>query len=370
MVHFLGTGAVWEDPRSPGRFLCDYSEHRKDGDKRRQCILFAWSDDLIHWHKFDEDTIFSIDENHYERHGRWDSIFPMQKSDGGYWGTWTATAKGRSDLNGGIGIGMSTDGIRWQASPPPEVIPDADEAGAIFEVDGKIHAMLGHLGSQDKCGMYAYVADSATGPYRIAQKNPCLLNAWHTYYSRCFNTPEGLLVNHHSMNGERNAHGRSRTYLAPFKRLIIDNEGTQRWMWWTGNEALKGKVLPTDRKNDFQQGVIYEGQFEAPSAGTPHEMSLHIDQSDFRIRFACDGQLTVLGYDHEQQIDKELQTSNRGFDAPATFQFRLLLRRGMLEVYLNNAFLECCRLDCPDAQTVCFNHVNQYQILKAWSIDL
>jgi hypothetical protein len=53
MVEYLGTGAVWKasDFVTSGKFLCNYSDYRKEpeSDKKTQNIFFAWSTDLIHW---------------------------------------------------------------------------------------------------------------------------------------------------------------------------------------------------------------------------------------------------------------------------------------------------------------------------------
>ena len=89
-LEFLGTGAVWKSPdfEQSGRFICNYSEHRKDETGRTtQNILFAWSTDLIHWVKFGEYYIFKVDQRYYHTYGRWDCIFPMPRAKGGYWGT-------------------------------------------------------------------------------------------------------------------------------------------------------------------------------------------------------------------------------------------------------------------------------------------
>ena len=62
MVVFLGTGSVWKDPgfEESGRFFINYSEWRNDDSRRPvQCILFAYSSDLIHWEK-SGDTYYAM----------------------------------------------------------------------------------------------------------------------------------------------------------------------------------------------------------------------------------------------------------------------------------------------------------------------
>jgi len=97
MVTFLGTGAVWKAPDfdQTGKFLCNYSEWRIEPETGRQTqnILFAWSTDLIHWTKFGDEYMFKVDQEHYDKYGRWDCIYPMPRAEGGYWGSWSATAK-------------------------------------------------------------------------------------------------------------------------------------------------------------------------------------------------------------------------------------------------------------------------------------
>ena len=90
--------------------------------------------------------------------------------------------------------------------------------------------MFGNFGRTCEAGMYAYVADAINTPYRLSKKNSRLLKAWHTYYSRVFETPDGILIDHHSMNGGKLGSGRHITFLAPFKKLVLDEEGNQRWM--------------------------------------------------------------------------------------------------------------------------------------------
>lgn len=352
MVHFLGTGSVWPDPRDTGRFLCNYSEHRLDDQgRRRQCILFAWSEDLIHWTKFGDDTIFWVDERYYERYGRWDCIYAIPQPDGSYFGTWTATPKGRKDQNGGIGFGVSSDGIHWQALPPAKVSPDADESGAMVELKGTLHAMFGHFGNERPAGMHAYVADGKDGPFRLAKANSQLLQAWHTYFSRYFTTPDGVLINHHSMDGAKNDRGRPITYLAPLKELVVDGEGVQRWIWWPGNERLKGHDLQPCDDGDFQAGIVLEGTINLSGQGHA-ELHFEVDGSPYAIHVFDKGVVQFLKFDPEQNSWSSLMNADRQLPSAENHMFRLLARRGMAEFYVNDHFMECCILGCPEARSI------------------
>jgi hypothetical protein len=359
MVHFLGTGSVWPDPCKASSFLCNYSEHRLDEQgKQRQCILFAGSDDLIHWTKLGDEHICWIDERYYERYGRWDCIYAIPQPDGSIFGTWTATPKGRKDQNGGIGFGVSSDGIHWQALLPADIYPDADESGAMIEIDGRVHAMFGHFGKQLPAGMHAYVADSPRGPFRLGQKNSQLLKAWHTYFSRFFTTPEGILVNHHSMDGKRNEYDRLITYLAPFKKLSIDDEGVQRWVWWTGNEDLKGPELQLGEEGDFQAGIVLEGSLRLTDQDH-FELCFDVDSSLYVIHVFDKGIIEFLKFDSEQNSWSSLMKADRQLPSIEDYTFRILARRGMAEVYLNDHFMECCILGCPDARIIRYTDPGQ-----------
>ena len=373
MVHFLGTGSVWPDPRQEGRFFCNYSEHRIDeSGKRRQCILFAWSDDLIHWNKLTDDTIFWIDERYYERYGRWDCIFAIPRREGGYWGTWTATPSGRSDLNGGIGLGFSEDGVTWYALPRPHVEPDADESGAMVTIDSRLHAMFGVFGGEN-AGMNAYTAEDLEGPFRLAKKNALLLRARHTYFSRYFDSPDGLLINHHAMNGETTEAGRPVTYLAPFKRFTLDSEGTQRWMWWPGNEKLKDRGLQLQEDGNFQAGIVLEGTIDF-SHLKDASMFLTIDDKSYAIRVSSEGRAEFLLHDASNDW-VSLQTADRNLPPGSASEFRLVAKRGMSELYINDHFIESCILGGASAQSIQCSSLDaedggQIKDLKLWQTDI
>lgn len=124
------------------------------------------------------DEVFDIDEKLYEPKGRWDCIYPIERSEGGYYGTWTATPKGREDKNGGIGFGYSEDGLHWHAMESNGIFPDADESGAIVKKDGKYYGMFGLFGT----GMIGYKADSVNGPYTRCAENTVMLPFESTYF--------------------------------------------------------------------------------------------------------------------------------------------------------------------------------------------
>jgi len=361
MVEYLGTGAVWKavDFETSGRFICNYSEWREEPatGRKTQNILFAWSTDLIHWHKFGDERMFRVDERFYERHGRWDCIYPLPRAEGGYYGTWTATPKGAANLNAGIGFGTSDDGLVWEALPAAQVEPPADEAGAFHRFGDRIYAMFGRWDT----GMVCYEADNPRGPYRQATTNAVLLGGGmrHTYFARFFPMPQGVLVNHHSMSGKK-VDGRPITYAAPLKLAEVDR-GVLRWRYWPGNEALKGEPVPLSFDSepsavqfvaselDFTTGVIAEGALDAPG---PSGLCLEVDGRRFGIRMSAGGRVDMGPMDADGTLSAVEHTADRGWQFGEAVRFRLLARRGMLEFYLDDQFVECYTPGCPDAASI------------------
>jgi hypothetical protein len=345
MVHYLGTGSVWPDPVRPEIFICNYSEWREDATgKRRQNILFAESKDLLSWTKLGDKAVFTIDERYYERYGRWDCIFAIPRADGGLWGTWTATPLGRENLNGGIGIGISEDGRTWTALPPPEVMPDAGESGAITLAAGKIHAMFG-TGN----GMDAYFAAAPDGDYRLAETNSNLLSRRNAYFSRYFNGPDGVMLNHHVMDGRKIESGRSITYVAPFKRFSVDKAGVQRWQWWNGNEALKAVSRDPTRPLDLRRGFVLEARY-AGFAREAVSVTLVAEGKEYNILISPDGAVDFRTLGEGTESSREYVV-DRGVVIRDTMKLRILARRGMLELYLDDDFIECWAMGCPSAST-------------------
>ena len=375
MLHFLGTGAVWmsSDFDEGGRFICNYSEWRpgRDGG-RTQNIFFAWSEDLVHWHEYGDECAFTIDERFYEKRGRWDCIFPMPRPQGGYYGTWTATPKGRDGLEGGIGLGYSEDGLHWEAAEPAVVIPDADESGAFWQFGDKVHAMFGKGGE----GMVAYSAERVAGPYLMAAKNPVLLRCGHTYFCRFLPTPNGVLVNHHAMSGQK--HGdRPITYAAPLKRAHVDPEGILRLKYWEGNDALKGEPLATDRTRstasvrpiadrlDFARGVVVEGSVPIPDHGQSAPVALALDAGDrcYAVRVQAEARVEMGLMCTSNNTFKCMHWAERDLVLRGQVPFRLLARRGMLEFYLADHLMECWTMGCPGARAV------GLRLVGAWPAD-
>ena len=382
---YLGTGSVWKSPDfdKTDKFICNYSEHRNDASgKRTQNILFAWSTDLLHWTKYDDSTMFKVDTRYYTRYGRWDCVFAFPRDEGGYLGTWTATGK---TIKGTVGIGYSKDGVTWKALPAPTVQPGVGESGAFYPIKGRIHAMFG------AGGMWSYSADNVTGPYIRSQKNALLLHRGHTYFSRFLPTPDGLLVNHHQMSGIRleddgQAIGRRRdvTYVSPFKRAEVDREGIMRWKYWQGNENLKGKVLDIlpaasgDISNitmalDFNKGIVAEALVTLPRENSqPVRLFFSAAGRHYALRILHNGAVEMGTVDSSGKNWKKTHGADHQWHFGTTVSLRILLRAGMMEVYLDDHFMECWTMGCHGAKTVTLGMVNEGAIknMKLWEMSL
>ncbi|OGV37195.1 MAG: hypothetical protein A2020_08415 [Lentisphaerae bacterium GWF2_45_14] len=383
MKRYLGSGAVWKslDFEDSGRFICNYSEYREDEyGKNTQNIYFAWSIDLINWTKYGDDYVFSVDERFYERYGRWDNVFSLPRPDGGFWGVWVGTPKGKNDLEGGIAFGYSGDGLKWHAIKAGQITPDAKEAGGLWRFGDKFYGMFG---SPQK-GIMSYISDSIDGPYQASEKNAILLSAGHSYFPRYLETPEEILVVHHSMSGRRHIgkENRAVTYVAPLKRAEVDNEGVLRFKYWKGNEALKGSPIEIkDQKatpemtlltdfQDFTKGLIVEGTME-----TPAKLFVQADNISYVLNVDENGCMTIEQFAPFGGFAKEIQSVNREYSFPPSVNFRLLLRRGMLEFYLDDEFMECCTLQCPDCKNIRIGIMGDeskkgLSNIKAWAMFL
>jgi hypothetical protein len=345
-VTWLGTGSTWKSPgyEKDRKFFLNFSEWRGD----RQTIFFAQSTDLLHWTRLDGAYEFKQDERWYEPKGRWDCIYSIARPGGGLFGYWTADPKGRP----GVGFGESLDGVRWTALPPPRFLDGAPhgECGAVERFGDRYFMMLGSNGE-----MLTLVADRPEGPFRPARKNYHLLGG-HTYFSRFFSAPDGILVNHHSMAGG--------VYFAPLKQAVVDAEGTLRLKWWKGNERLKHRPLdvrpPRDNASpvamldntfDIGAGVVLEGTFTAQTSAGQKSLGLfieHPDRSGTALLLRRDGvaeigpmQADGAGFAVKSRVDHQLPLH------PVT-RFRLLMKYSLLELYLDDHLIQCWSVPgCP-----------------------
>jgi len=347
-VTWMGTGSTWQSPRfeQDGDFHMNFSEWKGP----RQTIFFAKSKDLLHWTRLGNEYEFVQDERWYEKNGRWDCIWTIPRPGGGLYGYWTASPKAAT--GGRFGFGETLDGITWKALPPPKVSGVGEgEVGAIEEIGDKYYMMFGTGGL-----MLTLVADRAEGPFAPAGKNPRLL-AGHTYFARFLPTPDGVLVNHHSIARD------GQVYFGTLKTAVVDNEGTLRLGWWKGNEKLKQEAievklpaLPAEAvptvvmlasKFDASGGLVMEGAFKLPASKEAQPVGLFLAQGDdsgTAILVHANGSVELgpmradsSGFKAEQSVDREWKFN-------PVVRFRLLLKGSLLELYLDDLLMQCYSL--------------------------
>ncbi|MSR83029.1 MAG: hypothetical protein EXS58_08905 [Candidatus Latescibacteria bacterium] len=346
-VTWMGTGSTWKSPDlSRGApYQLNFSEWKGP----RQTIFFAESEDLIHWQRRD-DCEFVQEEEGYEPQGRWDCIWTLPRPGGRLYGYWTATP--RFGTNSRFGMGQSSDGLHWEALPPPVVHGAGEgEVGAIEQIGDRYYMMFGCQGS-----MMTLVADQPEGPFHAAAKNRILL-AGHTYFSRFFPSPQGLLVNHHSIARDH------QVYLGLLKRMVPDAESTLHLGWWEGNEQLKRRPLPVElnaaapqapvrllQPLDISAGLILEGRLTLPPHPFAPRRGLYIEfeaQRGLAILFDAQGraECSLVGENGENAVVETRIDREYSFPSPA--RWRLVVESSLVEIYLEDLLIECFSLPAP-----------------------
>ena len=365
---WMGTGSTWKSPRfdQDGRFLMNFSAAEGIGT-RRQTIFFAESTDLVSWTRLGDEYEFTQDERWYEREGRWDCIFTIPRAGGGLYGYLTATPKGP----GRFGFAQSDDGVRWEALPPPEAdVVGNGEVGAVAHMAGRYYMMYGTGGSYV---MLTLVAERPEGPFLPARRNYSLLSG-HTYFTRFFESPDGMLISHHCMarDGE--------VYAAPFTRAVVDEEGTLRMCWWPGNENMKRSTVPLAApepsaspvlmlKNAFDAagGVILEGTLALPAAGSASLTGLYIECGNgeaVAIAVSPDGSVQVGPIRPDGTDFRPDKKADREFAFGRQVRFRLLLEHSLLQFYLGDILMEGYSL--PASATGHIGLLGNVTLLRAW----
>ncbi len=380
MIRYLGTGSVWKDAdfAETCRFLCNYSEWRMEDNHPIQNILFAWSDDLMHWHKFGDDLMFKIDGRFYEKvkenprgpweWPRWDGMCVVPRAEGGYYGYWTATP--RDAL--GIGFGESSDGLHWQALEPPQIRwgdpPEMYfvEVGGVHEFEQRYYCMVGDY-ADINCGMFILLSDSPFGPFRSATKNFSLLrnqSKMHVYFSRFLDTPEGVLVNHHTLAEGRFSDDHFVVYFAPLKQARIIDGGLYL-AWWHGNDKLKNREVKLSQSDDghlrisTDTGIVLEGVLELPGSlfiGNGDGVGVRILVNEDGVTEIGPGSQDGAAFKREESVDRELTFG-------ACPRFRLLLKHTMLEFYLEDILIQCYTMESAVNGAISYHNVSD---LKLW----
>jgi len=386
---WLGTGSTWKSCNydKDGKFYMDFCERREKG-QREQEIYFAESTDLIHWKRLDDKYVFKADQRWYKP-GCWTTIWTVPRPGGGLYGYWTCVPK--PETGASFGFGETSDGLTWTVLPPPKVQGIGYcELGAVEKIGSRYYAMVGVEGL-----MMTVVADRPEGPFYLARNNPHLLGVKKSeshrylqefvYFTRFCRTPEGLLVNHHTIaRGVQGGSLQAQVYFGLLKSAIVDSEGTLRLGWWNGNEKLKNgtpvltlsgliekedsSINMIDAKFDSEGGIIIEGLLTMPESKNSNPVGIFIscgEDSGSSVRVYAGGRCEFgemnadfSGWDAVISVDREM-------DFGLQSRFRLLLKGSLMEFYMNDILIECYSL--PAKATGRIGFMGNISEVKIWN---
>lgn len=374
---WMGTGHIIEAPgfkNHPG-WILNYSEWF--GDK--QDIMFAVSEDLLHWNKVEDSQRFIQDSRWYQPKGRWDCIDCVKRDDGTFYGYFTAdpVAGKFSRPVCGFGFAESKDGISWIALPPVEG-DITGELGGIQKIGSKYYITVseGRIASSDK----------PEGPFLAQKKNPNMFGqGCDIYFPRFFHNPpadetinnNGVLVNHFYT-------GSDVIYSAPLKGVEIDQEGTLRLKWWDKNNLLKDKEirLLLNRNTDRSKMVLFFADtFDTGKVGVVeadiklgfdgHEKSpagFYFDiRSDSGYVLLFNRKETAFGTMKSDGTDLKITVRiNRDMVFPEKAMVRLVFKKDLMEAYLNDYLVMLKRMEWSGKLGIIQNTGNADHA-RAWS---
>jgi hypothetical protein len=261
-VDWMGTGHTW---KVGDKYILNYSECTGN----LQTIKFATSSDLLQWDELGDNYISLPDSRWYQvglensptATPRWDCIYviPAENRDG-YVGFLTANANfGHPSRRGVAGCVYSKDSLHFEALPPA-VNPGLSaeiEVGGVAKIGSNWymavslpHNLLGERNAWPDAansGTQYLVSKNQTGPYILPTGNNRLLSApkgW-SYFGRFFSHAGKVFLNHHVIP----AFAEDGISFAPLKEVREIEDGSIALFYWSGNNALKGDVLPIKLNN-------------------------------------------------------------------------------------------------------------------------
>jgi hypothetical protein len=264
--------------------------------------------------------------------------------------------------------------------------------------------------------MYLFSSDKPDGPFSPSRKAYRLLVNNATYFTRFYRTPHELLVNHHSIAKRGDG---SPIWMPPLKSTVVDEAKDMRLGYWKGNEVCKGKSVPVDfrksarafPKNTLEDHVVEERrlQINEPMRGAIYKMDNKIDSE---IGAVIEGYITL----HPSQkrwggagiyLELEegpihangimLETRGRtefsdmiyswedgghfrhregveaGITAGIKHHLRVLFRKTMLEVYLDDLLIQCYTLSAKPSGNwglICESGLAVFEDFVVWEMSL
>lgn len=427
----LGGQAIW---RTEDKFILNFSECRGGVQAiffAESDDLLQWTR-LGDEYRFDADARwYKTDKS-----ARWDGIWAIHREDGSYIGYLTAVPKGgRLDAQTSVGCSVSEDGVRWHAAPPPELdrasLRDF-EVAAIERIGDHYWMIMGgyenKLGSRPPSeswpqarGIYIFRADRPEGPFHSDSSNWHLLTSptghTMTYFARFYPTPNGMLLTHHSIPETRGCGG---VRMAPLKKAVVTPENHLVLHYWEGNEALKGEQItldcsraapiPRNRRTCEWAGKGYRLEIYQPNTGAVIGLK---NRFDIDRGLVLEGGVTVretgdrwssggffiethprhlVGTAILMETRAQVQIGNlflKGYGGVPDFWsidlkhadlranqrigFRLLLRGGMLELYLDDVLIQCYSLPKKPSGRIGFiaeSGTAVFEDIGAWKMSL
>jgi len=291
-------------------------------------------------------------------------------------------------------------------------------------------------------GVYTLIADTPRGPFRAdaAAYRLCGNSTrWVALWARFCRSDADLLVNGYMYSGYTYETGD--TWLPPLKTAVVDSGGHLRLGYWRGNDALKGVPanvdfsacrqaypneasrecacnvvagrldlqaqperhsilrtnIPTtvailDNTFDFDRGVIIEGTIQA----TCRDRRLVAASVGFYLQETAGAGTAILLHSYGRTEIGQMTLSDRvdflpedtigpGCAAPAgilphtNHSFRLLIRKNMFELYLDDMFVQTFNTTHAPGSIgltperigfIAQNGQGLFENLKVWSMNL
>lgn len=401
--------------RCGDRFIMDHGVARASG---QDVLRFYESTDLRKWNYLSSSSPDPCWYGLPPAPARWDHMYILPKDEGnpaaGYWGYVVSVPK-QGDPPG-VGMMESMDGRAWTVLPPapilwPEGLPACShfEYGGCERIGGKYYLIGGYGGIAGFAGysMFTLVGDDPRGPFRpdvdafrlcgSSSQNVAWLAAW------CRGNGELLISNYASMTSEDRAPS-----MLPIRKPIVDSNGHLRLTWWPGNERLKGESLPLSARSfslnsrkavtgyetvwldtvcDLRTGVILEGTLCGTVSGDRPAGGFILDEGAGQSKAvllgirAPEGRETHIGTLASLRGDVEFipedvtgrySATVTGLDPGREHSFRLLLRMGLFELYIDDRLMQtfAYRPATGKVGLVARDGVLTVRDLQAWRMSL
>lgn len=358
------------------RFVMDHGVVQPHG--WQDTLRYYESTDLKNWNYLGSNM---PDPTWYVPTGRWDHMYVIPKDEAdpakGYYGYPVATPK--PGLPRGCGMSESVDGRSWKILPPPEFdwgdVPPKDlEVGGVERIAGK-YVMIGGHSDPNGYLVYTLIADAPEGPFRPDAETHCLCGNLTLAADPCGHKWRAtqLAAWARGRDGEKlisnYAQSLSGTWMLPLRKPVFA-DGHLRLGWWQQNDLLKGRELPLssgsltldasgDRQAqwlnvelDRQVGLVLEGTIRASPAGAELVAGIAFPGREgrcleLRLELGKPGTRCTrigwwdpgAGFVAADVIGRGC-ASVAGIEADVPHTFRLLVRHGLFELYVNDLLVQ------------------------------